>query len=74
MVKCEIECHFHNDTGCAIANAFSALEAGATHVDTVMMMTFKHTPLANCLLSLSLGLARGMASHLWADLLLECSL
>ena len=34
VVKCDIETHFHNDTGCAIANAFCALEAGATHVDT----------------------------------------
>lgn len=23
---------FHNDTGCAVANAYCALEAGATHV------------------------------------------
>jgi HMGL-like len=30
----DIETHFHNDTGCAIANAYCALEAGATHVDT----------------------------------------
>ncbi|KAK4691809.1 homocitrate synthase, partial [Lecanoromycetidae sp. Uapishka_2] len=37
VVHCEIECHFHNDTGCAIANAFSALEAGATHVDTSVL-------------------------------------
>ncbi|KAL8660419.1 MAG: hypothetical protein Q9202_006584 [Teloschistes flavicans] len=27
----------HNDTGCAIANAFVALEAGATHVDTSVL-------------------------------------
>ena len=26
----DIEIHFHNDTGCAIANSFAALEAGAT--------------------------------------------
>jgi homocitrate synthase len=31
------ETHFHNDTGCAIANAFCALEAGATHVDTSVL-------------------------------------
>ncbi|KAL9593608.1 MAG: hypothetical protein Q9179_005794 [Wetmoreana sp. 5 TL-2023] len=37
VVKCDIECHFHNDTGCAIANAFCALEAGATHVDTSVL-------------------------------------
>ena len=30
VVKCDIETHFHNDTGCAIANAYVALEAGAT--------------------------------------------
>jgi homocitrate synthase len=36
-VSCDIECHFHNDTGCAIANAFAALEAGATHIDTSVL-------------------------------------
>jgi homocitrate synthase len=36
-VSCDIECHFHNDTGCAIANAFTALEAGATHIDTSVL-------------------------------------
>ena len=30
LVKADIEFHGHNDSGCAIANAFSALEAGAT--------------------------------------------
>src|SRR5256886_3244622 len=33
-VDCDIELHAHNDTGCAIANAFAALEAGATPIDT----------------------------------------
>jgi hypothetical protein len=28
--RTDIEIHFHNDTGCAIANSFAALEAGAT--------------------------------------------
>ncbi|KAI7866571.1 homocitrate synthase [Mucor mucedo] len=37
VVKCDIECHFHDDTGCAIANAFTALEAGATHIDTCVL-------------------------------------
>lgn len=37
VVSCDIETHFHNDTGCAIANAFCALEAGATHVDTSVL-------------------------------------
>jgi homocitrate synthase len=34
VVSCDIETHFHDDTGCSIANAYCALEAGATHVDT----------------------------------------
>ncbi|KAF7557652.1 hypothetical protein G7046_g6001 [Stylonectria norvegica] len=37
VVGCDIETHFHNDTGCAIANAFVALEAGATHIDTTVL-------------------------------------
>ncbi|KAK8109485.1 hypothetical protein PG999_007622 [Apiospora kogelbergensis] len=37
VVSCDIETHFHNDTGCANANAFVALEAGATHIDTTVL-------------------------------------
>ncbi|KAF2651466.1 homocitrate synthase [Lophiostoma macrostomum CBS 122681] len=37
VVSCDIETHFHNDTGCAIANAYCALEAGATHIDTSVL-------------------------------------
>ncbi|EEH45465.2 homocitrate synthase, mitochondrial [Paracoccidioides brasiliensis Pb18] len=37
IVKCDIEIHLHNDTGCAIANAYCALEAGATHIDTSVL-------------------------------------
>jgi homocitrate synthase len=37
VVSCDIEFHGHNDSGCAIANAFCALEAGATHVDTSIL-------------------------------------
>ena len=36
-VQADIEFHGHNDTGCAIANALAALEAGATHVDTSVL-------------------------------------
>lgn len=36
-VRADIEFHGHNDSGCAIANSFSALEAGATHVDTSVL-------------------------------------
>ncbi len=36
-VGCDIEFHGHNDTGCAVANAFAAVEAGATHIDTTIL-------------------------------------
>lgn len=37
QVDCDIEFHAHNDTGCAVANALAALEAGATHIDTTVL-------------------------------------
>ncbi len=37
VVRADIEFHGHNDTGCAIANSVSALEAGATHIDTSVL-------------------------------------
>lgn len=37
VVYADIEFHAHNDTGCAIANSFSALDAGATHIDTSIL-------------------------------------
>lgn len=33
----QIQFHCHNDTGCAIANAYTALEAGATHIDVTVL-------------------------------------
>lgn len=33
----DVEFHGHNDSGCAIANAYAALEAGATHIDTTVL-------------------------------------
>jgi homocitrate synthase len=36
-VSCDIEFHGHNDSGCAIANSYAALEAGATHIDTSVL-------------------------------------
>ena len=48
VVGCDIEIHLHNDTGMAIANAYTALEAGATHIDTCMLsMCFIGLPLKN---------------------------
>merc|ERR1711939_1236174 len=37
VVDCDIEFHAHNDTGCAIANSFVALEHGVTHIDTSIL-------------------------------------
>lgn len=37
VVGCDIETHFHDDTGCAVANAITALEGGATHIDTSVL-------------------------------------
>ncbi|HEX2865140.1 MAG TPA: homocitrate synthase [Deinococcales bacterium] len=36
-VTCDIEFHGHNDTGCAVANAFEFITAGGTHVDTTIL-------------------------------------
>ena len=37
ITRADIEFHGHNDTGCAIANSYAALEAGATHIDTTVL-------------------------------------
>lgn len=37
LTHLDVEFHGHNDSGCAIANACAALEAGATHVDTTVL-------------------------------------
>lgn len=36
-VQAELEFHGHNDSGCAIANSYAALKAGATCVDTSIL-------------------------------------
>lgn len=36
-VNCDIEFHTHDDTGCCIANALIAIQAGATHIDTCIL-------------------------------------
>jgi homocitrate synthase len=36
-VSCDIGFHGHDDTGCAIANAYEAISAGATHVDVSVL-------------------------------------
>ena len=37
VVRCGIEFHGHNDGGCAVANAFAAVEAGAGYIDTTVL-------------------------------------
>ena len=37
LVRCDIEFHGHNDSGCAIANSLAAIEGGATHIDTSIL-------------------------------------
>lgn len=36
-VACDVGFHGHNDTGCAVANAYEAVAAGATHVDVSVL-------------------------------------
>jgi homocitrate synthase len=36
-VRCDIGFHGHNDTGCAVANAYEAISGGATHVDVSVL-------------------------------------
>ena len=36
-VRCDIGFHGHNDTGCAVANSYEAVAAGATHVDVSVL-------------------------------------
>jgi homocitrate synthase len=36
-VTCDLGFHGHNDTGCAIANAYEAIRAGGTHVDVSVL-------------------------------------
>ena len=62
VVGCDIETHFHNDTGCAIANAYCALEAGATHVDTSVLGIGVSHSAPN---SLAIRLMRNRAGAQW---------
>jgi homocitrate synthase len=36
-VRCDLGFHGHDDTGCAVANAYEAIEAGVTHVDVSVL-------------------------------------
>lgn len=56
--KLDIEFHGHNDTGCAVANAWAALHAGATHIDTTVLGIGERNGIT------SLG---GIISRLYAD-------
>lgn len=73
-VRCEIEFHGHNDGGCAIANAYAAWEAGATHIDTTVLGIGERngiTPLSGLIARLYLSSPRlvdRFALHLLPDL------
>lgn len=54
----DIEFHGHNDTGCAIANSYNAVMAGATHIDTTVLGIGERngiTPLAGWIARLYVG-------------------
>jgi homocitrate synthase len=36
-IRCDVGFHGHNDTGCAVANAYEAVSAGASHVDVSVL-------------------------------------
>jgi homocitrate synthase len=60
----QIEFHGHNDTGCAIANSYAALEAGATHIDTTVLGIGERngiTPLAGLIARLYILDPEGLA-------------
>ena len=64
-VGCDIEFHVHDDTGCAIANAYIALVSGATHIDTCVLGIGERngiTPLGGFL-----GRLYAFASHPWSS-------
>jgi homocitrate synthase len=37
VLRADVEFHGHNDSGCAIANSYAALEAGASHIDASIL-------------------------------------
>jgi homocitrate synthase len=65
-VRADIEFHGHNDSGCAIANAYAALEAGATHIDTTVLGIGERngiTPLGGLIARLYITDARLVAKY-----------
>ncbi|MBI3962384.1 MAG: homocitrate synthase [Deinococcus sp.] len=74
VVNCDIEFHGHNDSGCAIANSFTALEAGATHVDTSILGIGERngiTPLGGFIARMYLADPEGVKSRYRLELLDE---
>jgi homocitrate synthase len=64
-VSCDIEFHGHNDSGCAVANAFCAFEGGATHIDVSILGIGERngiTPLGGFVARLA-SLDPGMVAH-----------
>jgi homocitrate synthase len=74
VVSCDIEFHGHNDTGCAIANAYEAVRAGATHVDTSILGIGERngiTPLGGFLARMYNQNPRRLAEHYRLEMLPE---
>ncbi len=72
-VRCDIEFHGHDDTGCAVANAYEAISAGATHVDVSVLGIGERvgiTPLGG-LVARMLSLDPAVARHYRLDRLRE---
>lgn len=74
VVHCDIEFHGHNDTGCAIANAFEAVRAGTTHIDTSILGIGERngiTPLGGFLARMFTGNPRRLQKKYKLELLPE---
>ncbi|KAF7563393.1 hypothetical protein G7046_g755 [Stylonectria norvegica] len=69
-VKCDIETNFRNDTGCAVANALAALEAGSTHANTSVLGIGERkgiTPLGGFLARMVVSAPEYVKSHYKLD-------
>jgi homocitrate synthase len=74
LTNLDVEFHGHNDSGCAIANAYAALEAGATHIDTTVLGIGERngiTPLGGLIARLYLLSRRTLLSKYKLDMLYD---
>lgn len=74
LTNLDVEFHGHNDSGCAIANAYAALEAGATHIDTTVLGIGERngiTPLGGLIARLYLLNRRALLNKYKLDMLYD---